>query len=371
MNIIIMLSFLTIFLLILLGGHFFVYFSLIKFLDITATRPRVWLGVLFLALAVSFVAATVFFRQAESLAAKIFSFSSGVWLGFGVNLTIAFILSWMVIGILKMSGTQFDHKYLAIGSVIFAILFSAWGVWNAYHPRIKNITVRMDDLPVEWKNKKAVQISDAHIGSVLGKEFLAQVVEKINAQDPDVVFITGDLFDGMDGGLEAAAMPLDMIDAPGGVFFITGNHETYVGLDNVLQALEKTQVKFLDDEMVMIDGMQILGVSYPQRGEKKNIGDTIKNMEGFDPEKASILLYHNPAGRLEAMAGGTDLQLAGHTHIGQLFPFNLVTRLIYGKYHRGLHKEGNFSIYTSVGTGTWGPTMRTNNIPEITVIKFE
>lgn len=366
-----MLSFLTIFLLILLGGHFFVYFSLIKFLDITATRPRVWLGVLFLALAVSFVAATVFSRQAENFVTKIFSFSSGVWLGFGVNLTIAFILSWMIIGILKMSGTHFDHRYLAIGSIVFSILFSVWGVWNAYHPRIKNITVKIDDLPIEWKGKKAVQISDVHIGAVLGKEFLMQVVEKINAQKPDVVFITGDLFDGMDGGLEAAAEPLDAISAPEGIFFITGNHETYVGLESVLAALGKTQVKVLDDEMIVVDGMQILGVSYPQRGKDKNIEKTVKNIKGFDPGKASILLYHNPAGRIEARAGGADLQLAGHTHTGQLFPFNLVTRLIYGKYHRGLHKEGKFSIYTSVGTGTWGPTMRTNNIPEITAIRFE
>lgn len=366
-----MLSFLTIFLLIILGGHFFVYFSLIKFLDITATRPRVWLGVLFLALAVSFVAATVFSRQAENLVTKIFSFSSGVWLGFGVNLTIAFILSWMIIGILKMSSTQFDHKYLAIGSILIAVLFSIWGVWNAYHPRIKNITVSIDNLPVGWKDKKAVQISDVHIGSVLGKEFLTQVVEKINAEKPDIVFITGDLFDGMDGGLEEAAEPLDTISAPEGIFFITGNHETYVGVSGVVQALEKTQVKILDDEMEVVDGMQILGVSYPQRGENKNIEKAIKDIKGFDPEKPAILLYHNPAGRLEAEASGADLQLAGHTHTGQLFPFNLITRLIYGKYHRGLHKEGDFSIYTSVGTGTWGPTMRTNNIPEITVIRFE
>ena len=371
MNIIIMLSFLTIFLLILLGGHFFVYFSMIKFLDITATRPRVWLGVLLLVLAVSFVVATVFSRQAENLATKILSLSSGVWLGFGINLTVAFILSWVIVGILKMSGTYFDHKYLAIGSMIFAVIFSVWGVWNAYHPKIKNITVKIDNLPAGWENKKAVQISDVHIGSVLGKEFLNQVVEKINAEKPDVVFITGDLFDGMDGGLEAAAEPLNAISAPEGVFFITGNHETYVGVSGVVRALEKTQVKILDDEMEIVDGMQILGVSYPQRGENKNIENVIKNIEGFDPKKASILLYHNPAGRLEAMAGGANLQLAGHTHTGQLFPFNFITRLIYGKYHQGLHREGDFSIYTSVGTGTWGPTMRTNNIPEITVIRFE
>jgi len=260
---------------------------------------------------------------------------------------------------------------LAVASILIAVLFSGWGVWNAYHPRIKNITVKIENLPENWKVKTAVQISDVHLGSVLKRDFMAGIVEKINAQNPEIVFITGDLFDGMDGILGDLVSPVKDIKAPQGTFFITGNHETYLGVSGVLAALKKTPVKVLDDEMMDANGLQIVGVSYPQRGDRKNIEETIKNIEGFDPKKSSILLYHNPAGVFEAKASGVSLQLAGHTHTGQLFPFNFITRLIYGEYHKGLHTEGNFSIYTSVGTGTWGPTMRTNNIPEITVIHFE
>jgi len=363
--------FFSIFIVILGGTHFFLYFSLVKFLNIEAAGSKIWLAVIIFFLAISFIVSSILTHYSENFVMKALYFSSGLWLGAGLNLIMAFIVSWIIVGIARVSGFQFDHRYLVIFSIIFAVVYAGYGVWNAYHPKIKNITVKINNLPEAWRGKTAVQLSDVHLGHILGANFLAGVVQQVNAENPDMVFITGDLFDGMDGNLDTLVGPLNDIKAPEGTYFVTGNHETYLGVSNALAVLEKTPVKVLNDELVNIDGMQIVGVSFPERGTSKNIEETIKNMSGFNAGNPSILLYHNPRQVEQARNSGVNLQLAGHTHKGQLFPIRFIDLLIYGKYYYGLHQEGNFSIYTSAGVGTWGPTIRTDADPEIVVIHFE
>ncbi len=366
-----MIFMLLIFVTIFFGSHLFVYFSLVKFLSITSTNGKLLLAGLLFVLAISFIASSIWSHFSDNAFTRMLYFLSSLWMGIGLNLIIALVVSWTVIGISKVLNFQFEHKYLVIFSVIFMVVYSAYGVWNAYHPQIKNITVKIKNLPEAWKGKTAIQLSDVHLGHVFGADFLTRVVQQVNAENPDIVFITGDLFDGMDGNLSTLVGPLQNMKAKDGTYFVTGNHETYLGVNNALAVLEKTPVKILDDAKVNIDGMQIVGVSYPNRGISKNIAEVIKNMTGFDANNPSILLYHNPDRAVQAQASGVSLQLAGHTHDGQLFPINFIPRLIYGKYSLGLNVDGDFSIYTSSGVGTWGPTMRTSAAPEIVVIHFE
>jgi len=373
-NAVLMMTVLAAFAAILFGCHFFIYFSLIKFLGIGNAGAKIWLAGILFFLSISFIASSILAHYSENSATRILYFSSGLWLGIGLNLVLAFAAVWIATAIASVSGFQLEYReyvYLVAFSIVFAISYSGYGVWNAYHPKIKNITVRMDNLPESWRGKTAVQLSDVHLGLIFGKNFLADVVQKVNAEKPDAVFITGDLFDGMDGSLEKLVTPLNDIEAVGGVYFVTGNHETYLGVAGTLDVLKKTPVKVLDDEMADVYGMQVIGVSYPQRGESRDIGGAIRGIKGFDPKKPSILLYHNPAEWRQAKASGVNLQLAGHTHTGQLFPLQYITRLVYGKYFYGLNTDGKFSIYTSPGVGTWGPTMRTNYGPEIVMIRFE
>lgn len=371
MNILALVLFLTIFVSILLGGHFFLYFSLIKFLTITNSSAKLWLGGGFLFLSISFVLSSVLAHYSEGILARVIYSVFSFWLGMGWNLTMAFLVSWLVVGVSKMSGQSFDYKYLIIFSLIFMVVLSAWGAWNAYNPKVKNITVKIKNLPQEWKGKKAIQLSDVHLGHIYGKKFLNKIIKKVNTQNPDMVFITGDLFDGMDGALGSLINPLKNIQAPDGIYFITGNHETYLGVDKSIEALKDTSIRFLDDEMIDIDGMQILGISYPERGDKKNISQTLETIKEFNPQKPSILLYHHPNAAKEAKDLGINLQLAGHTHRGQIFPFQLITYLVNGRYHNDLTQEGDFNIYTSTGTGTWGPMMRTSGRSEIVVLNFK
>jgi len=143
-----------------------------------------------------------------------------------------------------------------------------------------------------------------------------------------------------------------------------------LGKENALNVLKQMPVTVLSDKMAVVQGMQIIGLDYPDREKSKDVGATIRSISGFDPATPSILLWHSPTGIKDAAAAGISLQLSGHSHNGQIFPLNFITRLIYGKYASGLNRENNFSVYTSVGAGAWGPTMRNTGSPEIAVITF-
>ncbi len=241
----------------------------------------------------------------------------------------------------------------------------------------KNITVKIKNLPAAWQGKTIVQLADIHLGHVHGLTFLRDMVDKTNAQNPDLILITGDLFDGMDGDLNIFVEPLNSLRAKNSVFFVTGNHEAYVGLGRALAALHQTNIKILANEVVDVSGLQIVGLDYSLlndstgfTGQSSDEGKIINSLSGFDRNKPSLLMYHAPINIEQAVASGINFQLAGHTHHGQIWPFNFFTWLIYGQYDYGLNILGDFSIYTTNGIGTWGPPMRTGNTPEIPVFKL-
>lgn len=363
--------FLVIFIAILFGGNYFIYISLVRFFSISDPQYKMWLVVGLFVCGVSFIIASILAHYAENIFTRAFYGISGLLLAIGWNVIIVCIIVWGIVLICHMFACGMNEKFVATSFLIVALVYSGYGIWCAFHPTVTHITLEVKDLPETWKDKTVVQLSDVHLGHTYGARFLTQVVTAVNKEHPDVVFITGDLFDGMDGALAELIDPLRHMTAPQGVYFITGNHETYLGLDMVTDTLAQTAIQTLDDAVVSVDGMQIVGVSYPERGEKKDIAETIHNMQDLDLNKPNILLYHDPSSARTAKDLGFDVQLAGHTHRGQLFPFQLITRAIYGRYANGLTREGDFSIYTSRGVGTWGPAMRTSGRPEITVIHFK
>ena len=362
--------FIGLFLLVFIGGHVFLYYSFLHFFRITAANARIVLAACILFLAAGFFLASFLSHWKDTAFGRGFYFAAGLWLGVAVGLLTAFVAVWFIHWLGKIFGLNINLALLGALAVAGALIASAYGVWNAYNLKAREIDIKISNLPAAWEGKKAVQISDVHLGHVFGKSYLQKIVDLANAANPDVVFITGDLFDGMDGNLSSLVEPLKDLHAPWGTYFITGNHETYLGRENVLNVLKQMPVIILSDKMTDVQGVQIIGLDYPDRSGDKNVGAAIKGLPGFDPAKPSILLWHSPTQVKAVEAAGISLQLSGHTHNGQIFPINFITRLIYGKYSSGLNQEGNFSVYTSVGAGAWGPTIRNTGSPEIAVIKF-
>lgn len=354
-------------LIIFFGAHYFLYRSILIFFRIANFNAKNILIILLIILPISFFISSIFAHYYENLITRIYYVISVVWLGALVNLILAAIIIWLSIGFGKMINYKADTRFLSILLFSMAIIWLIYGLWNAANPQVKIVDIKIKNLPQEWKNKTIVQLSDLHLGYINGAEFLDNIVNKVNEINPDLVVITGDLFDGTDGALASAVGPLSRLKAKNGSYFITGNHETYLGINKVLPILKEANIKILNNEMVEMDGLQLIGIDY----SAKNIGEIIKSQRNFNSEKFSILLYHSPIHIKEAKENGIDLQLSGHTHKGQIFPFGYITKMIYNGYDYGLKTEGDFNIYTTNGAGTWGPPIRTGNKPEIAVIRLK
>ncbi|MCX6788318.1 MAG: metallophosphoesterase [Candidatus Jorgensenbacteria bacterium] len=358
-------------LLIFFGGHYALYFSVVRFFSITnSTYKFIFAGVLAF-LAVSFFTSSILARFSENTFTRILYFLSASWLGLLVNLLLACGFVAIVLLIARIVDFSINGVLLASVFFIIAFFFSLYGVWNAMNPQVKEVSVAIPNLPEEWKGKKVVQLSDVHLGIVHREDFMRDIVTKIEAVNPNMVVITGDLFDGMDGDVTPLVRPLLDLKPSNGMYFITGNHETYLGVDDALLALSKTNVKVLKNEVVDVNGLKLIGINYPTLDENENVSTILDSLKEKYFGMPNILLYHAPTSIAEIKARGVNLQLSGHTHKGQLFPFGYITKLIYKGYDYGLFTEGNYSLYTTNGVGTWGPPMRTGNTPEIVVITLK
>lgn len=346
---------------ILVLTHYFLYSSIVYFFGIKSIARRVVLALLLIALSTTFIMS----RRADDGIWQTLYYPSGIWLGTALTLITFFVVAWAAWGATRLVTHSPAPALYGGAAVALAILYSGYGVWNARNPRVVNAVVKIRNLPPAWQGQKIVHLSDLHRGRVWGAASLERLVERINAEKPAAVFIAGDIVEGRYDRYGEYLRPLDNLTAPRGFYMAPGNH------DRALASLNKTKARVLDDEMVVVDGLQIIGKSYIRRGRSKSVEELIAGLPDYDPEAASVFVYHAPIQIEQAKAAGIDLQLSGHTHGGQIFPIQFVTRRIYGKYYHGLNVEGDYSIYTTSGVGTWGPTMRTGCYPEIVVIRLE
>jgi uncharacterized protein len=356
---------------LLFGAHYWLYITIVKFFPNWGAQQKMILGVVLLFLAVSFIISALLFRTLENPITRGYYFLSGIWLGTVLNITLSLVLAWLIISLSHLFGWTLSRSMLIGGCFILALGFSGYGVWNSLHPRIKSISVKIVGLPDQWRGKKNGQLSDLHLGGIFREDFARQVVDRTNMEHPEMVVITGDLLDGMDGDLKAPAAPIKELVSRYGTYFVNGNHETYIGTLQVQGILDGIGVKRLDDEVVDVNSLKLIGVSYPDRAEKKDIPATVEKLTPQFSGRPNILLYHSPVNIERMKAAGVDLELCGHTHDGQLFPINFITDAIYKNFSHGLHVIGDYTLYASSGTGSWGPTMRTTSHPEITVITLE
>jgi predicted MPP superfamily phosphohydrolase len=268
----------------------------------------------------------------------------------------------------------FLARGMAKSMAAVGLLVSIRGFWEGLRPTgIKTVQVRLKNWPKQLAGFRVVQLTDLHIGPMLGRDFLEHLVRSTNALKADVVAITGDMVDGSVEELGSTIAILQGIRARHGVYFVTGNHEYYSGASAWVDFVASLGIKVLRNERVRIEqnggAVDIAGIddwSAHEFGDGHK-ADLPGAMSGRDPEVPVVLLAHQPRAVLEAAKLGVDLQLSGHTHGGQIFPFNFLVYL-QQPYVSGLHQHGDTQIYVSKGTGFWGPPMRLGLPSEIAQI---
>lgn len=358
---------------LLLLAHWFLFHTWIAFWDPPSSTAALTLRVVLLALAFSFVvAALLSFRFSNPLVVLIYKFAA-VWLGFLNYFFWAACLSWLTwyaFLVLRLSANPF-----AVRSLIAALFSSAallagiYGLLNARVVRVRRIAVTLPGLPESWRGRRAVLLSDLHLGNINGAGFSRRLVKLTAGLQPDIVFVPGDLFDGTKGDLDKLAAPFKELAPTFGIYFSTGNHEEFSGKEHYLEAASRAGMRVLNNEKVTVDGLHIAGVPFGDSTSPIRLRATLEGL-ALPSGEASILLNHMPSRLPIVERAGVSLQLSGHTHVGQLIPFNWLTRRVFGRFTYGLHRFGELQVYTSSGAGTWGPPMRVGTHPEIVLLEF-
>jgi uncharacterized protein len=379
--------FLGIMLTLILGLHVAVFRSALYFFQISRPVLKSTLYTAMIWLSFSFISAFFLLHWRENAWTIGYYKFAAIWTGFLIHFAVAVAGVWTFICMGRMAGYPFNSRPLAAVFLIAAAFGSIFGMWSSFHPVVRKATVSIKNLPRNWEGRTLAQLSDIHLGHFYGKKFAERIVRQVNALKPDLIVVTGDILDGMGGNFEQQIEPLKELSAPLGKYAVTGNHEYYIGMDRALGILNKTRLQILNNERVHINDLDLVGVGYPgirRLEEIKNL--PVNNL----PAVPRILLFHTPTNlqvNTDVQSDGhfktywmpdtsytlnkalkIDLQLSGHTHHGQIFPFNFLTGWLFKGYDYGLNQDSGFQLYTSGGTGSWGPPMRTSGRPEIVLI---
>ncbi len=358
--------FLTIVTSVYTGMHYFVYSQLITPFRLTGWSHRTvviffWIG------ALSFILGEVCSnRHYEQFYWLLFAGS--VWLGIiSIALTCT-LLRWIIIKFLPIPW-KMPSLYITMGLITCLVIVSLINGLSA--PVIKKHTLSIPDTMAPFRGFRFVHLSDIHIGNLTTVARIQHIIHEVNKLSPDLILITGDLFDGFNGDEEKDAMLLKGLSAPHGIVVIPGNHEYYSGIDTFVRISESSGAIVLRDRVHVLDnGISLVGFDdYDRRYAHKKQIPVADVMRTIDTKKPIIALRHRPLLVDEAIAHGTLVQLSGHTHAGQLPPMDIMVFFAY-KYPMGLYKIGDSYMYTSPGTGTWGPPMRLFSRNEITVFEL-
>jgi predicted MPP superfamily phosphohydrolase len=355
---------------ILLLAHWFLYETWKAFWVTPGQLGNADLQVALALLSVSFGDGFLLAWRSSHLVVRVFYTIAAVWLGFLSFFFYAACSSWAIYGGARLLGFHPNRRVLAVALLGSAMLASLYGMANAAWTRVRRVTVKLPNLPLCWRGRVAALVSDVHLGHVWGHRFVRRIVAMLTRLRPDIVFIGGDLYDGTLARVHELAAPWAQLVAPLGAYFVTGNHEEFSDHTKYLDAVQQSGVRILNNEKVTVDGLQIVGVHHRDSTNDDRFRQVLRQAD-VDRARASILLTHTPDRVKIAEEEGISLQLSGHTHGGQFFPYTWITSRLYGKFVYGLQRLGKMLVYISYGAGTWGPPLRVGTTPEIVLIQFE
>jgi predicted MPP superfamily phosphohydrolase len=261
-------------------------------------------------------------------------------------------------------------RFVLLAPLIISLIIMVYGYFEARNIRTEHIKIMSPKIPEEVKKVRIVQISDIHIGLIVREERTRRIIDAVMESRPDILVSTGDFVDGQIDSLDGLSEMFQEIKPPLGKFAITGNHEFYAGLNQSLKFTEKAGFRILRGEGFSLENIiNIAGVD-DLAGERYGLYRNISEKELLSklrPERFTLLLKHRPLVDKDAI-GFFDLQLSGHTHKGQIFPFSLITKLYYPRDSGLVQLINSSSLYVSRGSGTWGPPVRFLSPPEVTII---
>jgi hypothetical protein len=369
-------TFLTIAIAILAGIHYYLWARLVR--DTAAPQGVAKLApYVLLALALSLPTAMLLGR---TTAGRVLGWPAFLWMGFMFFLFVTLVATDVFYLAARVATPLDEERRTALRRILagvasfVAISAGLFGIAEALRRvRVVEVNVPLRRLPKQLDGYTIVQVSDIHVGPTIGRGFIEGIVARVNELDADLVAITGDLVDGTVEGLADAVAPLRELRSKHGTYFVTGNHEYYSGAEAWCAHLTQMGIRVLRNERVAIErdghSFDLVGVDdWHAHGLAKGHGANLaRALEGYDRTRESVLLAHQPKQASEAAQLGVGLQLSGHTHGGQLWPFTYLVRL-QQPFIAGLDHLEDLTIYTSRGTGYWGPPMRVGAPPEITKI---
>jgi len=375
--------FLTVAAAVLLGGHFYIAQRLVFDPDLQGAARAAALG------SIGFGLACLLLQPfAERLVAppwnRLVGWPASIWMGaaflFLVVLGAGDALRWIAGGVAYAAGNDLptfetSARVQAVVSAAFVAVAGAAGLTSALRPpRLVRLEIALARWPRALDGFRIAQISDIHIGPLRDRRFSRHLTERVNALAPDLICVTGDLVDGSARLLADEVAPFGELRARDGVYFVTGNHDHYSGADSWVRVVERLGLVPLRNRHVEIrrDGaaFTLAGVDDHRGGFNDGQREDLpRALAGRDPDLPVVLLAHDPNTFKRASQSGVDLQLSGHTHGGQIWPFRHFVRLAV-PFVAGRYARGGAELYVSRGTGFWGPPMRLFAPAEITEIRL-
>ncbi len=376
-----MLIFLSVVLILTIGLNYYLYRQTDPIFHI-AGKYETAIRVLFWLIALSYPIGRFLERAVPSGASEMVAKIGSIWLAAMLYLTLMFL----IFNIVKLiyGWTGFPSFMSAKDGVVFlrrltigiyattAVIVLA-GYVNALYPKVSKVSIATDKSLNGNSMLKIAAASDIHLGTIISNGRLERFVQMMNEQKPDIILLAGDIFDEDLGPVIQNNMgdQLKQLSAPLGVYAITGNHEYIGGAEAAIKYLEDHGITVIRDSVVTPQGLLNV-VGRDDRQAKMMSGKMRKPLkllvENIDNKLFTVMLDHQPYHLSQAVENGIDLQISGHTHHGQLFPLNLITKAMF-EVSRGYKQIENSHFYVSTGFGTWGPPVRVGNRPEIVVIE--
>ena len=368
---------------ILAAAHYYIWARLVRDVGWSDTTRR-WLTATIVGLGLSVPASFILSRQLPPKHGLLVLYVVYTWMGSVLTLLLTLGIGDLCRFVIEQLATDafaggsqperrlFLHRAVAAAATLITGSSTALAVKEATaEVEVRNVRVRLSRLPPAMHGFTIAQISDLHLGPTLRDDFIRQIVSRVNGLDADLIAITGDLVDGTVEHLRDMVAPLGRLRARHGVFFVTGNHEYYSGVDEWIAEIKRLGITVLRNERVSIgtakSSFDLVGVddAHAHQFGNGHGEDVPRAVQGRDPNREAVLLAHQPRTVFEAARHGIGLQLSGHTHGGQLWPFGYVVRL-QQPVVKGLAKIESVWLYVSSGTGYWGPPMRRGAPSEIT-----